>query len=334
MPETGNKEPTRVIDRLLLRLTQRPAAGVRKTNWATLSISLFLSITLWFVVALNKQDYQSAYVVPVKLVNFPAKFQLTQPFPSQLEVVTQGHGIDLLMHSLSGRQDTITIDFALYEKKSQFIARENLDVLSRALPPALKATGALPEVINLEVNLKANRKVAVVPNLDLQMPEGYRLYGQFAVQPESVIVVGPQKMLDTLTGWPTDPLQVAPGGGKWSGPVSLADREPFNVEQNLVKVTFETRAFTEAQALVKLKALNVPAQTELVLFPEFITVKYLVPLDEYDPAAEPEFDATVDFSLLKSGRSQFLYPTVTARNAAHEITLTDPFRVEYMIVHK
>ena len=55
-----------------------------RTHWITLSISFLLAVVLWFIVALNKQDYETWFNVPVKLVNFPEKYQLTQPFPSSI----------------------------------------------------------------------------------------------------------------------------------------------------------------------------------------------------------------------------------------------------------
>ena len=168
-PPSKQPGPLRQLFHRLAAPPQGHSGSVPKTNWITLITAFLFSVTLWFVVALNKQDYQSWFTVPVKLVNFPEKYQLTDPFPPSIEVLAQGHGIDLLMNSLRGHTDTIKIDFALYEAKGQFIAMDNLPALTKGLPPHLEAKGATPPIIHLDFELKASRLVPVIENLDVRL---------------------------------------------------------------------------------------------------------------------------------------------------------------------
>jgi hypothetical protein len=79
----------------------RPEEKTQKNQWVAISICAVLAVTLWFLVTLNIQTFQSSFKVPLKVDNLPEKYQLKEDLPSHVTVQTEGKGIALLSRHFS-----------------------------------------------------------------------------------------------------------------------------------------------------------------------------------------------------------------------------------------
>ena len=163
------------------------------TQWVTVAISFVLAVTLWVLVTLNSTVYTSYISYPVKLNNLPRGLQLTQEFPQELQVLTEGNGFKILGQLLDSSRDTIEVDFLRNSRKKHVLAAKLLPSIDLILPSGLKAVDAIPDSISLDFVEKVSKRVPVVLHAEILLPKSYRLADPIRPKPDSVLVLGPKE---------------------------------------------------------------------------------------------------------------------------------------------
>ena len=80
------------------------------SNWPLKVLSVFLALTLWFVVSAPRREstYDRAYAVPLTLVGMPRDLVITTPVPDTVSVRLRGRASDL--RSLSSSNLEVPLD--------------------------------------------------------------------------------------------------------------------------------------------------------------------------------------------------------------------------------
>ena len=321
-----------MLRKILLRLLQRvrPKEKPDRNQWVAISISFVLAVTLWFLVTLNTQEFNSTFDLPVKFVNVPDDIQLGLDFPSTLSVESRGKGIELLNEIFEGDHDTIRIDFPTFRNQEFFIASNNVTVINRALRNEIRAVKVSPDSIPLSFGKRISRRVPVHLDFQLDMPLGFRNILRPTANVDSVTISGPQRQLDTLSFWRTErgPFPVA---GKGVLTVPMEVRPQFTVRPRTVKVPVEPLAYTERSLRVPVFPANLPSDTRLRLTPDSVNIGILVPISRYEAVENANLFFEVDYNDLDP-RSPYVIPKAANFPEAIVLQRFFPIRLEYLII--
>ena len=322
-----------LFERLLTSL--RAAQETQRNQWVAVSICFVLAVTLWFLVTMNTQSFESTFEVPLKVKNVPANYQLTGDIPDRVQVKARGRGIDLLSEKWESDEDTISIDFQSHFRLNYFIASNHLDVLASGIKYDLRPLKMIPDSIPLAFVPIDHKKVPLVLDLELDMPLGYRHSGELKADIyDSVMVVGPRKELDKIDSWKTVRYQTPRFKSRSTYRVGLEAQPPLRVEPQNVQVTIDPKLYTETTIEVPIKATNVPPGIEKVQFdPPALKVDLLVLLDRYESIERAPIQAIVDFRGIDE-RSNKVIPVIRRVPNYAELQRFTPTLVNYVIIEE
>lgn len=320
------------FERLLVNF--RTAEKTQRNQWVAVSICFVLAVTLWFLVSINTQTFESSFGAPLKIKNVPANFQLVGEIPSRVRVKARGKGIDLLSEKWESNKDTIAIDFQSYFRQEYFIASDHLEVLGSAIKYDLRPLAMIPDSISLRYVPKDFKLVPLVLDMELDMPLGYRHSGELKADfNDSIMVVGPKNELAKIDSWRTVRYKTPRFKSKSTFRVGLESRPPLKVKPQKVQVTADPQLYTETSIDVPIRGINVPPNLTLRFDPATIKVDILVLLDRYEAIERAGIQAIVDFNSIDE-RSNRVIPRIIKVPSYAELQRFDPILVNYLIIEE
>lgn len=320
------------LDRLISGL--KPAEKAQKNQWVAVSICFVLAVTLWFLVSMNTQNFESTFQIPFQVRNVPSNFQLMGEIPDHVSVLARGRGIDLLSQKWETTGDTITVDFPTYQNQEYFIAHNHLEVINAGIKYDLRPLGMNPDSIPLQYVPKDFKRVPLVLDMELDIPKGYRPSREVKADfTDSIMVVGPEGDLAQIDSWKTVRYRTPRFKAKSTFRVGLETIAPFEVAPRNVQVTVEPSLFTERTLILPLRAINVPPNLMVRFDPIEIEVDLLVLLDKYEALEKAGIQAVVDFASLDE-RSPKAIPTIVNVPKYAELQRFRPLMVSYLIIEE
>lgn len=162
-------------------------------------ISLLLSFFLWLALA-GQDTSQSELTVPLELGNLPNGLMIKSEVPGSINLQVLANAAQLRF--LADRKLNVLIDASS--------AREGLnafsvDIDSLDLPRGVQVRRVTPPVIEFEAIKTTNKVVPLKPDTTGAVRQGY-LVRAIVLEPDEVIIRGPEEILDGIDSLPTTPI--------------------------------------------------------------------------------------------------------------------------------
>lgn len=240
-----------------------------KKNLHIIILSVIFSIILWISISLSN-DYYATFNVPVKLINLPSGYSTASNFPENISVKLKGKGWKLLGVNLSAKSEynisvedsgKISVNLYNYLAENQWLTSD-VDVIDIS-----------PDTLSFYVEKDFMKKVAIIPDLNLNFKSGYGLAAPLTILPDSTTVYGPRSVVRNLSSVLTQrkkfvdldnqlvdliPLENLPG-------VIYKDRE-VKISLNVQKIV--DKVFDN----VLIRIIDLPVDRDVVLLPNKISV--------------------------------------------------------------
>jgi len=165
------------------------------SNWPLKILSVFLALTLWFVVSAPRREsiYERAYAVPLTLVGMPRDYVITTPVPETVSVRLRGRASDL--RSLSSSNLEVPLDL-------RTVVAGDITITIRPqavnVPQNVEVVSLDPSRVRFRVEEVRQKVVAIRPFLVGQPPAGYTV-GDATVEPDQALVSGPTSQIRNLS---------------------------------------------------------------------------------------------------------------------------------------
>lgn len=165
------------------------------SNWPLKILSVFLALTLWFVVSAPRREsvYERAYAVPLTLVGMPRDFVMTTPVPDTVSVRLRGRASDL--RSLSSSNLEVPLDL-------RTVVPGDITITIRPqavnVPPQVEVVSLDPSRVRFRVEEVRQKVVPIRPFLVGQPPAGYTV-GDVTIEPDHALVSGPTSQIRNLS---------------------------------------------------------------------------------------------------------------------------------------
>ncbi|RMF54141.1 MAG: hypothetical protein D6746_14850 [Bacteroidetes bacterium] len=254
---------------------------------------MLTSILLWFIFTMR--EVHTVYLeFPTEIRNLPPDEALIELPPRTVRLQIKGEGIQLLR--LYYNTPKIPVDAGSREVNFEAVVSE--------MARGVEVESVFPRTFVVRKEPRVSRTVPVRSRVEIHPLPSFELVAPLEVIPDSVAVSGAASILDRLQFWPTvhrvyrdvrDTLRVR---------VPLADTLTGLVlrEFDAVDVVAVVEEFTEAEREIRVLVPGAPQGEEFVqLAPPVITVRYRVPLSQYDAAQRSEeFFATVPYDEIRA----------------------------------
>lgn len=264
---------------------------------------LALASFLWFLNALEKQ-YTDHISVPVKYINLPKEKDLMGKLPDKFELTVDAYGYTLLQHKLSLAFSPVLLDVNELTSnylENKFMSKYTISTFghkeefAKQISNEIKILSIRPDSITFVVSNIIEKLVKVHPVVNITFAKEFILQKSPVAQPPTILVHGPQEILDTLQYIYTKPVELKNISGTINRDVELDLLPELKSAIDEVTVQVAAEQYTEAKFEIPVIILNKPDALIIKTFPAKITVSCKVGLSQYNKLKSSSFRAVVDY---------------------------------------
>lgn len=300
------------------------------------SICLLIATTLWFLDALSK-NYTTTLSYNVKYVNPPENLFLANSPPSKIDLRVQAHGFALLRHKLAYSFSPILLDLTDFSANmdstlySFEVTGENLiDRVGNQISKELVVSDISPRSFLLKFDHLETKMVHVKPMVILNFKPQFNLTGDIVLIPDSVEISGPAGHIDTISDLTTVPVTFNDLETRIEQAVQVFHPTRTRISPERVILHVPVERFTEKKITLSLQIINLPKDVQIKLFPQQVTISFMVGLSNYESISPADFAAYVDYNQVASER-ETLEVQVESKPLFIQQVKAAPSSVEYLI---
>ncbi len=264
---------------------------------------LLLSVLFWFITALNK-EYETSISYPVRYIHFPEDKVLVNDVPDRLELTVKANGFVLLGYQLRSRLTPIIFDVNSFspnifrnDPSSVFILTSYaMDGISEQLSNEIEILDINPDSLIFRFAGRTQKLVPVVARLDLGFEKQYMQIGPNTLEPDSVMISGPQLIVDTIREVETEIFTRTAITESFNEELKLRPISKIDFNPVEVWLTVPVEKFTEVSLTLPIEVINLPDTLVMRMFPLKVNVTCQVGLSAYESLNEHQFRAVVDYA--------------------------------------
>lgn len=300
-------------------------------------ICLLISIIIWFLIVLSKESF-TTIDYPIVFENNPENLILVNRPDSVLSFRVSSGGFELFTIKYLTRKRPLLVDLKeleLVKEGNNYTSVYSTSKISKNLISKLNISheyiSITPANIYFRFESLYGKKVKVIPKLKLEFARQFSLSDSLTVNPDSVMIIGPEKLLDQIDYIETVEKEVTQIDKSQTIQTTLQLPEEFqsiNILSKEVEVGITVDKFTEST--IKIPIVNTVKDYKIKTYPDFVTVTYLVTLDNYKRVSEEMFSASVNFEEKDNSNRLKVYLLHTPSFV--KITKIDPEEVEYLLL--
>ena len=315
--------------------------AIRKGKAFVFFVCLTLASFLWFLNALEKH-YTDHITVPVRYINLPKDKELTGKLPEKLELTVDAFGYTLLRHKLRLAFSPILLDVneltnnyleGRFFSKYSISTNGHKEEIAKQISSEIEIIIIRPDSILFKVSNVIDKLIKVHPVVDVTFAKEFIFQKPPVTIPESILVRGPEDILDTLTNVKTLPVELKNLSNNVEREVELVLLPGLKSEFDEVKVQIAVEQFTEAKFEIPIMIINQPDSLIIKTFPAKVKVLCRVGLSQYNKLNNSSFKAVVDYTHHSAVLSKL---PVTLEKIPGIVLSVDHFpkEVEYIVERK
>jgi hypothetical protein len=305
-------------------------------------ICVFIASALWLAGNLGKK-YETTVSVPIQYTNLPKNKVLINQPSSKVSLMVEGHGFTLLRHKIQLTINPINFNVNLFTSNMMEInesttytldLKKYIPQISKQISADITIIDILPETIEFNFDQIVTQKKAVTHNFDIVFQNHYFLSAPIKFTPDSVLLTGPFKVVDTIQNIITRKLEFkglnAPVRKR---NVRLEDISHVEMQPTRVNVEIPVSLYTEYNAEVPIEKINVPDSLVIIALPSRVKVKCMVAVEQYANLNPRSFTFVIDYEKPDAATNKFNVELNRAPGYIQQLTFT-PSQVDYLTQKK
>jgi hypothetical protein len=302
--------------------------SIFRSNAFYFFLSFLIAISLWLLVKLSDQ-YIAIVEYPLDYTNLPPQYKLTAQPQKSLQVTLSGQGHYLLVPSFFTPKKGSIIDLSRWVS-SKGLKSTRLFPEIRSHFPHLKIVDVQPSNIPLSLKRKVSKRVPITSKVRLFTYEGYMLTDSLRFIPDSVELIGTTAEIQPYGNWNTEAINVEQLSDVDSISIPLQASNQINIYPKVVKAFYKATRFVEGTIDIRIKVVNKPLDYQIQLMPEYISLRYMMPINKFVQISPEQVQAVVDYSTLDP-QSSYCLPEINIKVADCRPVFTNPAFIRYLI---
>lgn len=281
-------------------------------------------------------------------INYPIKYNtlatdkiMLNIEDSTLSIRFYAKGFDLFSMKYLKRKNNLLINLPenivhtnRYSIGNYVLSSNIKNQITNQLQQADMLISIAPDTLFFKLDKISSKEVAVNANIDINIKKQYHLYNDPIINPSKIIISGPQNIIDTIKSIKCMAFKTPELDRSKSFTLKLINPEKRNhltLSSDTANVFIEIEQFTEASLLIPIKLLSEKQDSLTVkIFPEKVSVKYLVALKDFQSINPELFKAAIRIN--KNSRSQKIELINFPKHI--KITSLEPKYAEYILIKK
>jgi len=301
-------------------------------------ICVAIATIFWFLNALEK-EYTVELSFPVKYTNLPKNKILANDPPNHFTLDVRSYGFTLLRYKLSMAFSPLVFNVNEFTGKKMEVtnntvyaipSRQYRGRIAAQLSNELNITGVHPDTVHFYFDRIISRKFKVTPDISYGLKKQHYLYDDINVKPDSVVVEGPQSILDTLKEVQTISQHYKDLDQETKRNVLLKEIKKLEFKPSRVLIDIPVEEYTEKQVEVPITIDNLPDSVHVNLFPSSVKISFMTGLSQFNEITQADFRASVSYEDLKN-KMDYL-PVYLEKSPPHLKSVNFlPKKIEYLI---
>lgn len=286
-------------------------------NYTVLLLSIGISFFFWLMLKLSTAHTFTQTIS----VNYQVPESMTWTYlpVNSLDVMLRGEGWDLIKSTLSKK--SMEVDIELSSDTSQTITESTIqDILRKNLEDNnIQIMNINPSIITLGLTPTYQKKVQIKLVSDISFYPDHDFSKEISVEPDSVVLFGPQELLDSIQFWSTENLELSNLKQSISKTLKLVSpqNELIKLSTYSVLIDIEVEEFTEKVIELPIQLVSKTGKNinDYKALPESARVYAIIPLSMYELPSNDEFKlvAEIDESKMRTTNNKVslklaLYP--------------------------
>ncbi|PCI35345.1 MAG: hypothetical protein COB60_03425 [Flavobacteriaceae bacterium] len=298
-----------------------------------------MTTIIWFLIELSK-NYSSTVELKIDYKNL-SNTQILQEAPlNRVDVVLKSSGFNLMGYQLFSKKVALDLTDAMHirgDKHFVLLSNHQLEIENQ-LAAGTELLRFNTDTIFFELGATISKKVPIEIQLDASYKLGYNLVSDVHIQPDSILIIGPQKYIDTIRKIMTKRLVITDIFENINTAVALQiNPEITTISYAATKVNISgvVEKITEGKLTIPVEIINVPFQVHITTFPKNIDIVFQVGLSNFNKINEKSFDIVFDYNeYLMDSSVVYLNPVVRAKSKWVRSVEIKPRKVEFLIQKK
>lgn len=296
---------------------------------------LVLSSIIWMLIELSK-SYVTTVVFDAEYTDLPSGTLIQKKPISELKVTIKGQGFTLIKYKVKRRKILLNLkNISKTKAVSYILPNKQIPFLNSQFSNGIEIISIIKDTIFIEIGASISKKVPVKPNLEIQYKAGYNLVEKLKISPDTVIVSGSKKYIDSITEFTTNPLKL--DNVYKNIEVELTLKPSFKIKQikmsaNKVKISGKVDKFTEGTFKIPVKIINVPEGVRITTFPKEIEAIYQCGLSNFSKITQNDILVVFDYKQYENDTLiTYLSPIIEQKSDYVYALKINPAQLEFLI---
>lgn len=292
--------------------------------------SVLFAVLMWVSVNLG-YEYQMTKQIPLVITGLSEKTALKHPIPKTLAVRIRGTGWRLVSAMFSGEERCV---LHVGHMSGTRMALTDIDLKDQIrIAEGIVPTDISPDTLIIEIEQYGERKVRVVPEVDISYPDGYGVIGEPVVLPESVLIGGALSVIKDIESWPTKMVRLTNLRESVAMDVDLAEPSDQSAQplERSVRLSIHVQPFAEKTFVgVPVVATAVPLNREVIFIPPRVDITVRGGIAQLATLAVDDFQVSVNYEALLADTLGTATPSIASPPSVRVIQRR-PERVQFII---
>ena len=297
-----------MIENLKNRISSFFKSASNNKKLSTYALFLFISFSFWFLSMLSRH-HEITLKLPLIYSNFPADKLISSPTPDFAELRVKAPGFSILFYNMFSFSK-LSLDINKANTKPNnggtevfWIMNAKRKAVVEIISTSMELIDISPERIIIPFIDKAKKKVAVKLNQSISLKSEIWFANPISLTPDSVIIYGEKKQLDTINFIDTEELLLREVSKSSTNKLSLILPDKVKCKVKNIDVIIEVEPFVEQLIKVKVQVMNLKSGYTIKLFPKEVQVTLRAPKDRYSMLQTDFIRLKVDAALISPKNS-------------------------------
>jgi len=258
-------------------------------------ICILIAAIFWLLIKLS-DVYTVDNAFNLTYNNEPSGMRVTKLIDSSLNMNITARGFAILKLNLFNDMENLDIDLNNYsiesrgDKKYAIYTQELTNKLAKIVGISENNIQFSKAMVSFEMEKSSEKLIPVIPDYSISFISQYDLYKSVISNPSSVLVYGPQSILDTIKSISTKKLELENIMSNQVLKVELKNPNPdfLRLDINNVSLEFNVEKFTESEIVVPVNQSGL--QYKIKTFPSQVKVYYRVAQKDFNKVRSHQFN--------------------------------------------
>ena len=268
-------------------------------RWKVVVLSFVGAATFWFFSALGK-EYSYRFRHPIEFTYNRDSLIAIKPLPEFVDIDVTGGGWDLFRGTYWFGRDPIIFDLE-NPAAIRYLTRPTiLPILTDQLSQ-FRVNFLFTDTLFIDIDRKDYREVTLsVDSANVSLDPDYRITSQISLEPERVIISGPESFLDTLSEVYIVPVEADEIDRAFDRFIKLGLPERYDISSDppTVNLKFDVERFEQFMMPTSVELLGFPSDSSVFVEDPEVDIYFLVRESLKSEYFEEDFKVIVDYSMI------------------------------------